>query len=88
MEFQGTEHPGGRLLFPRYQLAIQAQAGRLVVFPSGWTHDHVVLPWGPDEEVVAAEDDDGVRWSLVTWFLAPCVPEEAFAQISSMAAAT
>jgi hypothetical protein len=35
---------GGELVFPQQNDAIRPQAGRFVIFPSGWTHSHKTLP--------------------------------------------
>ena len=58
---------GGELVFPQQDNAIRSQAGRFIIFPSGWTHSHKTLPpvgqsryvfqmwWGFDEYDEAAE---------------------------------
>ena len=35
---------GGTLEFPQQDLSIKAEAGKCVIFPSGWTHAHRTLP--------------------------------------------
>jgi hypothetical protein len=35
---------GGDLEFPQQDLSIKAEAGKFVIFPSGWTHAHRTLP--------------------------------------------
>jgi|TARA_Y100001949_G_scaffold110604_1_gene93540 hypothetical protein len=35
---------GGDLLFPQQDLSIKPEAGKFVVFPSGWTHAHKSIP--------------------------------------------
>jgi len=54
---------GGELLFPQQNLSVKSEAGKFVIFPSGWTHSHKTLPpvgqsryifqvwWGFDEDV-------------------------------------
>ena len=40
---------GGELVFPQQDLEIKPERGKLVIFPSGWTHDHHTMPVLSDE---------------------------------------
>jgi len=35
---------GGELVFPQQDDTIRPQAGKFIIFPSGWTHSHKTLP--------------------------------------------
>jgi hypothetical protein len=35
---------GGQLLFPQQNFFVNPEAGKFVIFPSGWTHAHKTLP--------------------------------------------
>lgn len=35
---------GGEIEFPQQDLSIKPEAGKFVIFPSGWTHSHRTLP--------------------------------------------
>ena len=48
---------GGILEFPFHKVEIEAVPGSVVLFPSGLTYDHQAHPV-----------NDGIKYSLVTWF--------------------
>ena len=35
---------GGELLFPHQNFSVKPEAGKFVIFPSGWTHAHKTMP--------------------------------------------
>ncbi len=35
---------GGQLVFPQQEFFINSEAGKFIIFPSGWTHAHNTLP--------------------------------------------
>ena len=40
---------GGELVFPEHGLEVKPEMGKLVIFPSGWTHSHHTMPVKSDE---------------------------------------
>ena len=35
---------GGELYFPHQDLTVKAELGKMIIFPSGWTHAHKTFP--------------------------------------------
>ena len=56
--FLNDDFEGGELRFSRQDLTIRPVAGDVILFPSGFTHPHAVLP-------VAR----GARYAVVTWLI-------------------
>lgn len=62
--FLNNVKTGGQLLFPQQGFSVNPEAGKFVIFPSGWTHSHKTLPpvgqsryvfqmwWSFDEEAI------------------------------------
>ena len=42
--FLSNVSEGGELVFPQQNLEIKPKRGKLVIFPSGWTHAHHTMP--------------------------------------------
>lgn len=42
--FMSDVSEGGELVFPQQDLEIKPERGKLVIFPSGWTHAHHTMP--------------------------------------------
>lgn len=57
--FLNTPGDGGALHFPKFDVTIPAEVGKIVVFPSCDPWVHVALP---------VESMDDPKYSLVTWF--------------------
>ena len=47
--FRSDVSEGGELVFPQQDLEIKPERGKLVIFPSGWTHAHHTMPVLSDE---------------------------------------
>lgn len=47
--FMSDVSEGGELVFPQQDLEIKPERGKLVIFPSGWTHAHHTMPVLSDE---------------------------------------
>tara|TARA_R100000664_G_scaffold23194_1_gene32792 strand:+ start:91 stop:657 length:567 start_codon:yes stop_codon:yes gene_type:complete len=47
--FLSNVSEGGELVFPEHGLEIKPEVGKLVIFPSGWTHSHHTMPVKSDE---------------------------------------
>ena len=47
--FMSDVAEGGELVFPQQDLEIKPERGKLVIFPSGWTHAHHTMPVLSDE---------------------------------------
>lgn len=53
-----SDYEGGELHFPKFKTKVKLQKGQCVLFPSGYTHPHEVLPV-----------TKGERKTLMTWFI-------------------
>tara|TARA_B100000287_G_scaffold435543_1_gene504378 strand:+ start:5431 stop:6075 length:645 start_codon:yes stop_codon:yes gene_type:complete len=47
--FLSNVSEGGELVFPQQNLEIKPERGKLVIFPTGWTHAHHTMPVLSDE---------------------------------------
>jgi len=47
--FLSNVSEGGELVFPQQNLEIKPERGKLVIFPTSWTHAHHTMPVLSDE---------------------------------------
>jgi hypothetical protein len=50
------DYLGGEILFPRFDISYKPKANELLIFPSGYTYNHSVLPV-----------TEGIRYAVVSW---------------------
>ena len=50
------DYLGGEILFPRFGISYKPKANELLIFPSGYTYNHSVLPV-----------TEGTRYAVVSW---------------------
>lgn len=50
------DYLGGEILFPRFDISYKPKANELLIFPSGYTYNHSVLPV-----------TEGTRYAVVSW---------------------
>lgn len=50
------DYLGGEILFPRFNISYKPKANELLIFPSGYTYNHSVLPV-----------TEGTRYAVVSW---------------------
>jgi Rps23 Pro-64 3,4-dihydroxylase Tpa1-like proline 4-hydroxylase len=54
--YMNDDYIGGEIKFPRFNIAHKPSANELLVFPSGYTYNHSVLPV-----------ESGIRYAIVGW---------------------